>query len=59
MLRELRRLWASLRNTVVLLRAPIAARRLLALRAELVAEIEAVKGEGRGREAGAIASPSV
>jgi 1-acyl-sn-glycerol-3-phosphate acyltransferase len=46
-LRELRRLGASVRNTVVLLRAPIAARRLLAVRAELVAEIEAVRREGR------------
>ena len=46
-LRELRRLVASLRNTGVLLRAPMAARRLLAVRAELVGEIEAVRGEGR------------
>lgn len=46
-LRELRRLGASLRNMFVLLRAPMAARRLLAVRAELVAEIEAVRGEGR------------
>jgi hypothetical protein len=44
--RELRRLGASLRNTAVLLRAPMAARRLLAVRAELVGEIEAVRGEG-------------
>jgi hypothetical protein len=43
--RELRRLVASVRNTVVLLRAPIATRRLLALRGELIAEIEAAKGE--------------
>ena len=35
-----------MRNSAVLLRAPIAARRLLAMRAELVAEIEAVRGEG-------------
>ncbi|MCX6914950.1 MAG: hypothetical protein NT167_18180, partial [Verrucomicrobia bacterium] len=46
-LRELRRLVASLRNTGVLLRAPMVARRLLAVRAELVGEIEAVRGEGR------------
>jgi glycerol-3-phosphate O-acyltransferase / dihydroxyacetone phosphate acyltransferase len=46
-LRELRRLGASLGNTGVLLRAPMAARRLLAARAELVGEIEAVRGEGR------------
>ena len=45
-LRELRRLGASLRNSAVLLRAPVAARRLLAGRAELVREIEAVRGEG-------------
>jgi 1-acyl-sn-glycerol-3-phosphate acyltransferase len=48
-LRELRRLWASLWNTFVLLRAPMAARRLLAVRAELVAEIEAVRGQGSVR----------
>jgi len=45
-LRELRRLGASLRNSAVLLRAPMAARRLLSVRAQLVAEIEAVRGEG-------------
>lgn len=39
-LRQARRLAASVRNTVVLARAPIAARRLLGLRAELIAEIE-------------------
>lgn len=48
-LRELRRLAASVRNTIVLLRAPIAARRLLALRRELIAEIESARGEGRER----------
>ncbi len=42
-LRELRKLWASVRNTIILLRAPIASRRLLALRAELIAEIEAAR----------------
>ena len=47
-MRELRRLVASVRNTVVLLRAPIAARRLLALRGELIAEIEAARGEATG-----------
>ena len=46
--RELRRLVVSVRNTVVLLRAPIAARRLLALRGELIAEIEAARGEATG-----------
>jgi 1-acyl-sn-glycerol-3-phosphate acyltransferase len=44
-LRELGKLWAGVRNTVVLLRAPFAAKRLLALRARLIAEIEAVDGE--------------
>ncbi len=48
--RELRRLAASVRNTVVLLRAPMAARRLLGLRAELVGEIERARQErGAGR----------
>jgi glycerol-3-phosphate O-acyltransferase/dihydroxyacetone phosphate acyltransferase len=42
-LRDLRRLAAGVRNTAVLLRAPIAARRLLARRSELVAEIERVQ----------------
>jgi glycerol-3-phosphate O-acyltransferase/dihydroxyacetone phosphate acyltransferase len=42
-LRELTRMWASVQTTVVLLRAPVAAKRLLALRAELIAEIEAVR----------------
>ncbi|HEU5124279.1 MAG TPA: lysophospholipid acyltransferase family protein [Verrucomicrobiae bacterium] len=41
-LRELRKLKASVRNTTVLLRAPFAAKRLLALRGELIAEIESV-----------------
>lgn len=44
-LRELGKLSTGLRNTVVLLRAPIAARRLLAMRARLIAEIEAVDAE--------------
>ncbi len=43
--RELRKLAASARNTIVLLRAPLAARRLLALRAALIAEIEAAHAE--------------
>ncbi len=46
--RELRRLVASVRNTVVLLRAPIATRRLLAMRGELIAEIEAARSEATG-----------
>jgi glycerol-3-phosphate O-acyltransferase / dihydroxyacetone phosphate acyltransferase len=44
-LREVRKLKASLRNVVVLLRAPFAARRLLELRRILVAEIESVHAE--------------
>lgn len=44
-LRELRKLWASGRNTVILMRAPMASRRLLALRTELIAEIEAVRAD--------------
>jgi 1-acyl-sn-glycerol-3-phosphate acyltransferase len=40
-LRELRRMWASVHTTAVLLRAPFAAKRLLAMRADLIAEIEA------------------
>jgi glycerol-3-phosphate O-acyltransferase / dihydroxyacetone phosphate acyltransferase len=48
-LRELRRLGASLRNAFLLLLAPKAARRLLAMRAELVAEIGTVRGGMRER----------
>jgi glycerol-3-phosphate O-acyltransferase/dihydroxyacetone phosphate acyltransferase len=48
-LREVRRLKAGLRNTVVLLRAPLAARRLLALRASLVKEIESAHEDIRQR----------
>ena len=44
-LREVRRLWAAVHTTIVLLRAPFAAKRLLAMRAELIAEIEAVRTE--------------
>ncbi|HVM50427.1 MAG TPA: lysophospholipid acyltransferase family protein [Candidatus Acidoferrum sp.] len=39
-LRQGRQLWAGLRSSVVLLRAPAARRRLLLLRSELVADIE-------------------
>ncbi len=42
-LRELRKLVASLRNAVILFRAPAASRRLLARRGELIAEIEAAR----------------
>ena len=42
-LREVRRLWAAVHTTMVLLRAPFAATRLLAMREELIAEIEAVR----------------
>jgi 1-acyl-sn-glycerol-3-phosphate acyltransferase len=48
-LREVRRLWAAVQTTIVLLRAPFAAKRLLAMRAELIREIEAVRNE-RERE---------
>jgi len=44
-LRELQKLSAGLRNSFILLRAPFAARRLLALRAALIAEIESVDAE--------------
>jgi 1-acyl-sn-glycerol-3-phosphate acyltransferase len=43
--RELRRFGASLRATYVLLRAPFAAQRLLALRSQLIDEIEAERKE--------------
>jgi len=46
----LRKLWAGVRTTIVLLRAPLAARRLLAMRAALICEIEAVRSEVRLRE---------
>jgi hypothetical protein len=42
-LQEIRRLWTSVRVAVVFLRAPLAAKRLLAVREELIAEIEAVR----------------
>ncbi|HEX4263008.1 MAG TPA: lysophospholipid acyltransferase family protein [Verrucomicrobiae bacterium] len=42
-LREIRRLWASVQATLVLLRTPFAARRLLTIRAELISEIESVR----------------
>lgn len=45
--RNLRRLAAAIRNTVVLIRAPFAARRLLGRRAELIAEIESLRPEIR------------
>lgn len=44
-LRELQKLSTGLRNSIVLLRAPFAAKRLLALRAGLIAEIESVDAE--------------
>jgi glycerol-3-phosphate O-acyltransferase / dihydroxyacetone phosphate acyltransferase len=46
-IRKLRRLGAGIRDTLVLLRAPAAARRLAALRAEMISEIEAVRPEIR------------
>ena len=56
-LRELRRLIASVRNTIVLLRAPTAAKRLLKLRSELIAEIEAVRAETKQSVEGTTAQP--
>ena len=44
-IRNLRRLGAAMRNTSVLLRAPLATKRLLALRLELIAEIESLRPE--------------
>jgi hypothetical protein len=46
-LREVRRLWASVHTILVLIRAPFAAKRLLAMREELIAEIEAVRADKR------------
>jgi len=44
-LRNMRRLGAAIRNTAILIRAPLAARRLLRLRSELIAEIESLRPE--------------
>ncbi|MGH7994560.1 MAG: hypothetical protein ACREDQ_13650, partial [Limisphaerales bacterium] len=44
-IRNLRRLGAAIRNTTILIRAPLAARRLLRLRSELIAEIESLRPE--------------
>jgi hypothetical protein len=44
-LREVRDLFTRVRNWIVLLRVPSAARRLSALRAELVSEIDKVRAE--------------
>lgn len=49
-LRETRKLWASVRTMIVLVRAPVAAKRLLAMRAALIGEIEAAQSEKRARE---------
>jgi 1-acyl-sn-glycerol-3-phosphate acyltransferase len=46
-LRELRRLWAGLRTTIVLMRAPFAAKRLMRMRGELIEEIDKVRQEGK------------
>lgn len=53
-LRELRRLGGGLRDTLVLLRAPAAARRLITMRGKLIAEIEAVAGTIRAERAAKI-----
>jgi len=41
--REVRKLGAAIRNTVVLMRAPLASKRLLRMREELIAEIEVAR----------------
>jgi len=46
-LREARKWGAGVRNTIVLLRAPMGSRRLLRLRAELIAEIDTARQELR------------
>ena len=48
-LRHLRRLGAGIRDTVILLRTPMAAKRLLALRGELIDEIESLRPELRSQ----------
>jgi glycerol-3-phosphate O-acyltransferase/dihydroxyacetone phosphate acyltransferase len=49
LIRNLRRLGAAMRNTTILVRAPLAARRLLRLRSELIAEIESLRPEIQSR----------
>jgi len=49
-LREMRRLWAAVHTTIVLWRAPFAAKRLLKMRAELIGEIEAVRADQQREE---------
>jgi len=44
-LREIRKLWVGVQATIVLLQAPFAAKQLLAMREELIAEIEAARAE--------------
>jgi len=44
-IRNLRRLGAAIRNTTILVRAPVAARRMLRLRSELIEEIESLRPE--------------
>lgn len=46
-IRELRRMGSAIRNTLILLRAPFAAKRLLRLRAELIEQIESARPEIR------------
>ncbi len=57
--RELRRFGASLRATWVYLRAPAVTRRLLALRAQMISEIEVQRQEILGRVPGAERKMSV
>lgn len=49
LIRNLRRLGAAMRNTTILVRAPLAARRLLRLRSDLIAEIESLRPELQSR----------
>ncbi|HTL54912.1 MAG TPA: lysophospholipid acyltransferase family protein [Candidatus Limnocylindrales bacterium] len=53
--RQIRQLAASVRNTIILLEAPMAANRLVATRNQLVAEIETVRAEYKRRK-GALSS---
>jgi hypothetical protein len=53
--RQIRQLAASVRHTIILLEAPMAANRLGATRNQLVAEIEAVRAEHKRRK-GALSS---
>ena len=53
-LRELQKLSSALHNSIVLLRAPFATRRLLRMRAALIAEIETADSERQGSRQAAV-----